>query len=249
MADAILYSGTKNASSWAMRAWLALRAAGFDFHEQEVDIRRPQRFENLQLLGLFSPPAMVPVLVVEEDVIFDSLAIMEFANDSCGGRLLPADPIRRAQARSLMAWQHSGLSGICSKISFESAFYPCKRALTPDENAQCVRLFKPLEKLLKRSRGPYLFGSLSLADLSLVPAVVRLTRHNVDLDAWPYVGIWCDALLEHPLVVEWMRDADQLPHIWFDDYLNSVDDLRQLVTVHYPAKCTFDLNEAPGSVP
>ena len=59
MADAILYSGTKNASSWAMRAWLALRAAGFDFHEQEVDIRRPQRFENLQLLGLFSPPASV----------------------------------------------------------------------------------------------------------------------------------------------------------------------------------------------
>ena len=29
MADAILYSGTKNASSWAMRAWLALRAGGF----------------------------------------------------------------------------------------------------------------------------------------------------------------------------------------------------------------------------
>lgn len=26
-----LYSGTKNASSWAMRAWLALREAGIEF--------------------------------------------------------------------------------------------------------------------------------------------------------------------------------------------------------------------------
>ena len=249
MANAILYSGTKNASSWAMRAWLALRAAGFDFHEKVVDIRRPQRFANLQSIGAFSPPAMVPVLVVEDDVIFDSLAIMEFANDSCGGRLLPADSTRRAQARSLMAWQHSGLSGICSEISFESAFYPCKRALTRHENAECARLFNPLEQLLKRSRGPYLFESLSLADLALVPAVIRLTRHNVDLDAWPYVDIWCDAILEHQLVVEWMREADQLPHIWFDDYLNSVDDYRQLRTVQYPAIFADESKPSLGSIP
>ena len=249
MANAILYSGTKNASSWAMRAWLALRAAGFDFHEKVVDIRRPQRFANLQSIGLFSPPAMVPVLVVEEEVIFDSLAIMEFANDSCGGRLLPSDPIGRAQARSLMAWQHSGLSGICPQISFESAFYPFKRGLTREEKAQCVRLFNPLEQLLKRSRGPYLFGALSLADLALVPAVVRLTRHKVDLDCWPYVGIWCDAVLEHQLVAEWMAEADQLPHIWFDDYLNSVGDLREQSTVQYPDKSTVEPRPAYGSMP
>jgi len=30
MKNAILYSGSKNASSWPMRAWLALRAAGFE---------------------------------------------------------------------------------------------------------------------------------------------------------------------------------------------------------------------------
>ena len=46
-----LYSGTKNASSWAMRAWLALREAGIDFDEEVVDIRRPQRFANLERIG------------------------------------------------------------------------------------------------------------------------------------------------------------------------------------------------------
>jgi len=247
MTKAILYSGTRNASSWAMRAWLALRAAQFEFREEVVDIRRPQRFANLEQIGRFSPPAMVPALVVDDDVIFDSLAIMEFANDTCGGRLLPRDPIGRARARSILAWQHSGLSGICSRISFESAFYPFKRALTPEESAECTRLFKPLEEQLTRSGGPYLFNTLTLADLALVPAVVRLTRHAVDLEPWLHVGEWCSAIMELRLVEEWLGEADRLPHIWFDDYLNSEADTRQLLTVQHPAKCSIDVT--PASIP
>src|SRR5688500_6934842 len=119
-----LYSGTRNASSWAMRAWLALREAGVEFSEEVIDIRKPQRFANLARIGSFSPLAMVPVLVAGDAVIFDSLAIMEYANDAREGRLLPADRTQRAQARAILVWQHSGLSGICSRNSFESAFYP-----------------------------------------------------------------------------------------------------------------------------
>lgn len=217
----ILYSGTKNASSWAMRAWLALREAGVDFTETVVDIRRPQRFINLAHIGTFSPPAMVPVLVAGDTVIFDSLAIMEYANDLAGGLLLPDSAAARARARALMAWQHSGLSNICARISFESAFYPFKRALTEVERAECTRLFASLERHLESSDGPYLFGRLSLADLMLVPTIVRLTRHDLELSAWPRSKSWTVALLERPTVAQWMGQADTLPHIWFDDYLAS----------------------------
>lgn len=72
----ILHSGTRNASSWAFRAWLALKEAGIDFDEEVVDIRRPQRMENLARIRRFSPPGAVPVLVDDGMVIFDSLAIM-----------------------------------------------------------------------------------------------------------------------------------------------------------------------------
>ena len=99
----ILYSGTRNASSWAMRAWLALREAGVDFDEVVVDIRRPQRYANLARIGRISPPAAVPVLDTGQGVIYDSSAIMEYANDACGGGLLPADPLARAQARAGLA--------------------------------------------------------------------------------------------------------------------------------------------------
>jgi glutathione S-transferase len=215
----ILYSGTKNASSWAMRAWLALTEAGVAFEERIVDIRRPQRFANLAQIGRFSPSATVPLLVVDDHAIFDSIAIMEFANELGGGQLLPADPIERAKARSLVSWQHAGLSNICARISFESAFYPYKRPLTDEEQAEAKRLFDHLEQLLEAGDGPFLFGDLSLADCMLVPAVVRLTRHATDLSAHPASKAWTEALLARASVARWMTAADTLPHIWFDDYL------------------------------
>ena len=215
----ILYSGTRNASSWAMRAWLALREAAIEFREEVVDIRRPQRFAHLARVGTFSPPAMVPVLVAGESVIFDSVAIMEYANDIAKGALLPSEVTARGRARSLMAWQHSGLSSICARISFESAFYPFKRSLTDNEREECALLFSCLEQTLEHSAGPFLFGRLSLADLMLVPTVLRLTRHDLDLAPWSCSRAWVSALLERAPVAEWLREADMLPPIWFDDYL------------------------------
>lgn len=219
-----LYSGTRNASSWAMRAWLALKEAGVAFDEEIIDIRRPQRFPNLRRIANFSPPGQVPVLIVGGDVIFDSIAIMEFANDAADGRLLPEDRVARAQARALVAWQHAYLSGICSRISFESAFYPFKRPLTADEQQQCARLFDWLEPLLERYGGDFLFGAVSLADFALAPTVVRLTRHQVDLTNWPRSSAWAHTLLQHDHVSAWLAEADRLPHIWFDDYLAAGQD-------------------------
>ncbi|MEP1208148.1 MAG: glutathione S-transferase family protein [Rhizobiaceae bacterium] len=226
MTRPIFYSGTKNASSWAMRAWLALREAEFDFEEIVIDIRRPQRFNNLARIGEFSPPAAVPVLDTGHTVIFDSNAIMEFANDLCGGRLLPDDMQLRARARSLMAWQHAGLSHICRRISFESSFYPQKRQLTGQEQAECLPLFACFEECLTTSGGPYLFGEVSLADFVHTPGVFRLTRHGANLSDWPKTKAWTRTIKAHPLVVEWMDEADQLPHIWFDDYLTPGEALR-----------------------
>lgn len=218
-----------------MRAWLALREARIAFAEEVVDIRRPQRFVNLARIGAFSPPAMVPVLVDGETVISDSLAIMEYANDLAGGALLPREATDRARARSLMAWQHAGLSNICRRISFESAFYPFKRPLTTAERVECRRLFDCLERNLELSSGPYLFGQPCLADLMLVPTVVRLTRHDLDLAPWPRSKSWTVALLERPAVAEWLVQADALPHIWLDDYL-APEVMHQLPTSEIPAE-------------
>jgi len=215
----ILYSGTRNASSWAFRAWLALKEAGVAFEERIVDIRKPQRFDNLARIRAFSPPGAVPVLVEEDGtVVFDSMAIMEYANELGGGHLWPASPTERAAARALFAWQHAGLSGLCGRLSFESAFYPDRRAMTDGERSEAARVFDAWEQALQRSGGPWLAGALSLADLAFAPTVVRLQAHAPDMAAWPAAQAWCARVLAQPSVVEWMDQARQLPPVVLDEY-------------------------------
>jgi len=202
-----------------MRAWLALREQDVEFEERIIDLRKPQRFKQLASVGRFSPPAAVPVLVTDKVTIFDSLAIMEFASE-CGAKpLLPAGVEKRARTRSFVAWQHSGLSNICPRLSFESSFYPDRRALTVEEVADCSRLFTALESELSSHDGNYLFGELSLADLALVPTVIRLGAHDPDFSTWPLTRRWFTTLLARESVCEWMDEARPLPHIWFDEYL------------------------------
>lgn len=214
----ILYSGTRNASSWAFRAWLALKEAGIPFEEVVVDIRKPQRFANLAKIAEFSPPGAVPVLVDDDTVIYDSLAIMEYANDLSGGLLLPKDPKARAHARSLAAWQHSGLSGLCPALSFESSFYPVRRSMTDREISESRRIFGVWEQELAQSKGPYLVGALSLADLCFVPTVLRLMAHTGSMEPWPLSLAWTKALLGRPAVTEWLAEARKLPPVGLDDY-------------------------------
>ncbi|HEY5800546.1 MAG TPA: glutathione S-transferase family protein [Burkholderiaceae bacterium] len=216
-----LYSGTRNASSWTMRAWLALKEQGIAFEECEVDIRKPQRVANLAQIATFSAPGAVPVLVAGEAVIYDSLAIMEYANDAGDGTLLPADPVRRAQVRSMLSWQHSGLSQLCWRLSFESAFYPDKRAMLPDELEEAGRLFDVWEGALRDSGGPYLAGALSLADLAFVPTVLRILSHwrGAAPVHWPLSWAWSERLLARPAVEQWLGQARELPVVWLDNYL------------------------------
>jgi glutathione S-transferase len=234
----VLYSGSRAASSWALRAWLALRLAGVEFEEIMLDIRKPQRFANLAKVSEFSPSASVPCLVADSHIVFDSLAICELANDLSGGTLLPADPWIRAEARAFASWQHAGLSQICSRISFESAFYPSKRRLTSSEQVEAMRLFRAAEKMLKRYGGPYLFGALSIADIMLVPTAIRLKCHSPDLGDWPQTSDWLDRLVALDPVKEWLGQAAEEPHIWFEDYLvSSPDELdrKQLTAAEVPA--------------
>jgi glutathione S-transferase len=213
-----LYTGTRNASSWAFRAWLALKEASIPFEEVVIDIRMPQRLANLAQIAKFSPPGAVPVSVDGDTVICDSLAIMEYANDLSGGRLLPNDLKARAHARSLAAWQHAGLSGLCPRLSFESSFYRDRRSMSDEEISESDRIFRVWEQELSHSNGPFLVGELSLADLCFVPSVIRLLSHNPSLEHWPLTLAWTQGLLGRPAVKEWLAEACTLPPVLLDGY-------------------------------
>ena len=216
-----LYSGNRNASSWAFRAWLALKEQNIDFEEVIIDIRRPQRWNNLAEIGAFSPPAAVPVLVDDDSVIYDSSAIMEYANELGDGNLLPKNIQLRAQARSLVAWQHSTLSKVCPCLSFESAFYKEKKQLTANEIASAEWIYSIWEEYIIKNGGDYLIGQYSLADIALVPSVLRLQAHHPVADQYPKTIEWMKRLIERPYVQEWLTEAYALEPIYCEGYYSS----------------------------
>ncbi|MGB0944851.1 MAG: glutathione S-transferase family protein [Marinomonas sp.] len=223
-----LYSGTRNASSWAMRAWLSLKETNIEFEEIIVDIKRPQRWRNIAEISTFSPASRVPVLVVEEaisqnnnkHVIYDSQAIMEFVNELSNNQLLPDDTFVRAEARSMLAWQHADMGKICPSLSFESSFYPDKKILSADNVKSAEGLYQVWEGLLSKYQGPYLFGNVSLADLTLVPSVLRLTSHLEPSHHFPLTKAWAERLLNRPHVKTWLDEAYKLDPIYYDSYLH-----------------------------
>lgn len=217
----ILYTGNRNASSWAFRAWLALKEQNIVFDEIVVDIKRPQRWNNLAEIGKFSPPASVPVLVEGENVIYDSLAIMEYANELGAGTLLPSNITLRAQTRSFVAWQHSTFGKVCPCLSFESVFYKEKKQLTENEISSIEWIYSIWEAHLTKNGGAYLFGLFSLADIALVPSVLRFQAHYHVPDKFPKTQKWIEELVKRPHIQEWLTEAYALEPIYLDGYYTS----------------------------
>jgi glutathione S-transferase len=207
----VLYIGNKNASSWSLRAWLALREKGVEFEERVIDLFAPDRAPALARL---SPTAQVPVLHDGEVIVFDSLAIMEYANDAFEGPALwPSDAGDRARARSLAAWMHSGLHELRKGMPFEGTFQKNPVAAPDAALREAARIAEAWERELTRSDGPYLFGALSLADLAFVPVIRRLRAHNFPIARYPRSAVWATELMTRPSVREWMAVAESLPPV------------------------------------
>ena len=97
-----LYIGNKNYSSWSMRPWVMLKQADIAF--EEVMVRFDSFSADSQFkkrLGPVSPSGRVPVLVDDGLVVWDTLAIAEYAAEKFPqARLWPASPAGSCATRS-----------------------------------------------------------------------------------------------------------------------------------------------------
>jgi glutathione S-transferase len=193
-----LFIGPKHRSADSFCAWLALREQGIVFRE---------RVDDRSAAGE-APFRPLPVLLEEDGTaIFDAPAIMEYASD-CGGRsLMPADPRLRARVRSFIGWQCRSAVGMCKSAAYANAFSPSPHELAMECMREAARFFALIESHLAVSRGPHLFGALSLADLALVPTIFRIVYACPDMAMWPRTQAWADRLLGRCCVREWLVDA------------------------------------------
>src|SRR5262245_59585101 len=91
-----------------MRPWLALTWGAIAFATEMRAIRTQPQLGAAHILEV-SPSARLPALHVDGAVIYDSLAICEWAAEQ-NAALWPTDPLARALARSAAAEMHAGFA-------------------------------------------------------------------------------------------------------------------------------------------
>lgn len=197
-----LYIGNRTYSSWSLRGWLACKLSGQPFREVVIQLRGSYNPDNRS----FSPSALVPVLHDGDVQVWDTLAISEYLAERHAG-MWPEDPVARAWARSIVCEMHSGFSALRNDMSM------CVRErvdVRPWSDALVANIAR-VEEIWNETRrrfgkgGPYLLGPFTLADVFYAPVAFRFQTYGVRPagDAAAYLA----ALLAHPWVKEWERDA------------------------------------------
>ncbi|MBI2308262.1 MAG: glutathione S-transferase family protein [Rhodocyclales bacterium] len=198
-----LVIGDKNLSSWSLRPWLALSVAGLDFAEINIRLDRP---ETKREILRHSPSGKVPCLIDGKTVVWDSLAICEYAAELAPA-LWPADPAARAEARAVSAEMHSGFTALRQNMPMNVCATKPGEGRTPEVDADIARLLSLWEACRVRhgAGGPFLFGAFSIADAMYAPVVWRFVTYAVDVP--PLVRAWMDAMLALPAMQEWRAGA------------------------------------------
>jgi len=208
-----LVVGSKNYSSWSMRAGVALSHCGVPYDEIVIPLASP---DTPQKIANYSRAGLVPILIDGETTIWDSLAIIEYLAEKLPeSRLWPSDPLARAIARSVSAEMHAGFANLRKELPMN-----CRRRydgfrisdlVARDIDRICEIWRETRNRFGRRLGGEFLFGPFCGADAMFAPVASRFVTYGVSVDAT--VAAYIEALVENPAVKAWTDAAHLEPII------------------------------------
>ena len=182
-------------SSAAYRVRIALNLKGLDYEYEGVHLLRDGGLQLKPEYRALNPDGIVPTLVVDGDVLTQSLAIIEYLDETHPEPpLLPRGASDRAFVRSV------ALQVACEIHPLDNLRvlkYLKHQVKVPDEAKDAWYRhwvetgFESLEKRLAADSrvGKLTFGDTpSIADLCIVPQVFNARRFGIDLAAYPTIA-------------------------------------------------------------
>ena len=197
-----LVIGNKNYSSWSMRAWVLLRQAGIPFEEIPLKFDENARAQGVEY---FSPTRQVPVLLMNDAPVWDSLAICETVAELYPEkRLLPEHPRRRAVARSICAEMHAGFRELRNAMPMNIRASLPGKGMSEAVQRDITRVVDAWCDCREQfgGSGELLFGHFTVADAYYAPVVMRFMTYDVPLP--PAARQYVEAVRGLPAVAEWM---------------------------------------------
>jgi glutathione S-transferase len=209
-----LIIGNKNYSSWSLRPWLAMKAAGIAFEETLISLEAADFKTRVTAL---SGAGRVPVLIDGDVRVWESLAILEYlAEKFPAASLWPKDAGARAQARAIASEMHAGFTALRRQLPMNVS-RPVKSHALDDAAAADVTRIDAIWNECRASfggGGAFLFGPFGAADAMYAPVVWRFHTYAVEVSA--VARAYMRAMMALSASVEWREAARRetwvLPH-------------------------------------
>ncbi len=177
-----LYDYWRSSASYRVRIALGLTGEAWQSHS--VNLLEAEHKSDTHLAR--NPQGLVPALDIDGIQMTQSLAIIEYLDETRGLGLLPSDPVGRARVRAIAHAISMEIHPVCNLGVAKFACSQSNGNLTMQDWMQ--QFIAPgltaLEHMV--GDGEFCHGDrLSLADLCLMPQLYNANRWGVDLDPMP----------------------------------------------------------------
>lgn len=181
-----------------------LEEAGLAYRIKPVDITKGEQFKP-EFLAV-SPNNRMPAIVDRAPAdggapvaLFESGAILVYLAEKTG-RLLPADLHGRARTLQWLFWQVGGLGPMAGQNHHFAKYAPAKIPYAIERyRNETGRLYDVMNRQLAKT--PFLAGEYSIADIACYPWIVPYEAQGQDLDDFPHLKRWFEAIRSRPAVV------------------------------------------------
>ncbi|WP_038174380.1 maleylacetoacetate isomerase [Vibrio pacinii] len=190
MSERILYGYWRSSAAYRVR--IALNLKGLSYEQRSVHLVKNGGEQHSGAFKQLNPNQLVPVLVDGKLSLNQSLAIIDYLDETYPQALLtPTDPARRYLVKALaqdIAVDIHPLNNL-RVLQYLAGTLEVSDHDKSQWYSHWVELgFEALEKRLQTTHGHYCVGDdVSLADVCLVPQVYNARRFNIELTAYPTI--------------------------------------------------------------
>ncbi|MCR8550618.1 maleylacetoacetate isomerase [Salipiger sp. P9] len=185
MSETVLYDYWRSSASWRVR--IALNLAGIAYRAVPVDLVAGDQRSDAHLAR--NPQGLVPVLEIDGLRLTQSMAILDYLEDTGRLSLRPKDPVAAVRMRAVLQSIACDIHPVCN---LRVAAHATRLSGRDETRAEWMRHFiRPglvaVEALLSED-GPYCMGAdLTQADLALIPQLYNAERWGAQTDDLPKI--------------------------------------------------------------
>lgn len=195
-----LYDYWRSSASYRVRMALNLCAEPFEIIS--VDLLKAEQVGGANLAR--NPQGLVPTLEIDGQSLTQSLAIIDYLNDTRAAGFLPSDPMGRARVRALSYAVAMEIHPVCNLRVGRFAETASGGAITMQVWQQkfIAEGLAALEAMLDHpATGRFCHGDrVTMADLCLVPQVYNANRWGVDVTSFSQISHIVAELLTIPAI-------------------------------------------------